>query len=59
MKEDKPKFLFYYCGKPVYEGDETHKTLLRAEKDFGGSLIEMAKHDARQINKILKGKNEK
>ena len=30
--EQKGKFLFYFCGKPVYENDESHQALKTLKK---------------------------
>ena len=48
------KFLFFYLGKPVYEGDETHQMMERCRKEFGGDYIKMAKYDLKEVNKIIK-----
>lgn len=32
LMENKRKFLFYFCGKPVYEGDENHEGLKTLKK---------------------------
>lgn len=54
MKTNKEgKFLFYYAGKAVYEGDETHIMLERCRKEFGGDMTKMAKADLKIVNKIL------
>lgn len=52
------KFLFYYCGKAVYEGDETHKHLERIRTEFKGDFKAAVLKDADTINKIL-NQNEK
>ena len=54
MRDDEKKFLFYYVGKPVYEGDETHIYLERCRKEFGGDMIKMTKHDAKDIVEFFK-----
>lgn len=58
MTEEKGKFLFYYTGIPVYEGDDTHKMLERCRVEFNGNMFDMAKFDLEQVNKILNSKNE-
>src|SRR6056297_2367659 len=32
MEKNKGNFLFYFCGEPVYEGDETHEGLKTLKK---------------------------
>lgn len=41
------KFLFFYMGQPVYEGDETHKELERVRKD--GGVVESVKKEAKKF----------
>lgn len=53
------KFLFYRCGKPVYEGDETHQVLEEfrkaKEKGFKGTETEFFAQKARKhIKEIQK-----
>lgn len=58
MSKEEKKFLFYYCGKEVYEGDETHQMLERCRIEFNGDHFAMAKYDLeeykKQIEKIFK-----
>lgn len=50
----KKKFLFYFAGKPVYEGDEIDIILKKAVKEANGNLIELAKKENKKIEKFLK-----
>lgn len=50
-----PKILFYFCGKPVYEGSEDAK--LHKEAAEGGGYVEQAKNNIKQIDKIIKTKS--
>lgn len=47
------KFLFYYLGKAVYEGDETHLMMERCRKEFGGDYVKMAKADLKTVKNFL------
>lgn len=50
------KFLFWYLGKPVYEGDEMHQHLEYVRKSAGGDVIEAVKIEIKKIDLILNKK---
>lgn len=54
QEEPKGKFLFYFCGKPVYEGDETHQHIKRIKDEFNGDFTAAAKHDFKEVEKLTK-----
>lgn len=47
------KFLFYWVGTPIYEGDENHRRMERCRKEFGGDAVKMAIHDEKEVKKFL------
>jgi hypothetical protein len=48
------KFIIFFCGKPVYEGDETHQHMERCRIEFGGDFMKMAQFDARVVEEQSK-----
>ena len=48
------KFLLYRFGKPVFEGDDTHKEMNRINKEHKGDVFAAAKSEAQNIEELQK-----
>lgn len=50
--ENGNKFLFYHCGKPVYENDETHTFLTKVAKESGGDMIKHVRKEIKNFKNL-------